>query len=190
MSLQEGHNKTHNMAKDPRTHKPIPSINPIYSNNESLDQLLHDKYLELFGADHLTEDLPLLTIVNTESEYQSDDKQINRLHGVFTTNSISYQKAMADYKRQRQAEIRKYHFDLDITFPPTMKCVRTALEVRSPTRQKEEDEIEIQLSREDEEEIIVESPEKVPEVSQRQKKREAWANRKRIARRSLREEKQ
>jgi len=78
-----------------------------------------------------------------------------------------------------------------------MKCVRATLEVRSPIRQKEEDEIEIQLSKEDEEEIRGESPEKVlnikdkvaPEVSQHRKKRETWANRKRISRRSLREEK-
>jgi len=139
-------------------------------SNHWLDQLLENRYRELFGEDYLFEDLPEL-----------QTKKINRLTVSSIPIDIQYKKAMAAYQREIEAEVTQYQVGSTISFPPTVQCVKaTDLEEC------------LELSIDPVEAIeIVGAPDNVtisegtrPQISNRKRKKEEWKHRRNIARTS------
>jgi len=163
----------------PKQEEHTPNRHQGYKHNRTkwLDQLLETRYQELFGDDHLAEDIPLVNQLN-----QENNNQINVLQATTLPIDKQYERAMAEYQREKEAEITKYNFQVAMDFPLTLQCqpiVSTPSEVSAMT----DETIEMTISPQEEMEIIGESRE--PEVgvqgeSRRQQKRKSWAYRRKL----------
>jgi len=104
--------------------------------NRELDELLESRYKELFGEDNLKEDIPLV-----EEFHRTHIEKINKLETPIIPDDIQFERAMSDYRRDKDADITRYNFFVEINFPPTMRCVPTP---------GDEESLEIQINPEEE----------------------------------------
>lgn len=86
----------------------------------NLQMILQQKYLELFGEEYLHEDTQILN--NPQPSIITH--HINKLTISKLPRNIQYEKAIAEYQRDKEAEITKYKFKSTFTFPPTMRCIK------------------------------------------------------------------
>lgn len=146
-----------------------------HSHSGWLDQLLESRYRELFGDDYLTEDIPLVNQL-----HQERNKSINMLQATTLPVHRQYEQAMAEYRREKEAEITRYNFQTPMDFPPTLRLQPT---VDTPPEIVTDEPIVMNISLQEEMEITGED--KVPEVgtqseSKRQQKRKCWAYRRKL----------
>lgn len=129
----------------------------------SLDELLETRYRELFGEDYLYEDISQL---HTE--------KINKLDAPGIPVDVQYERAMAEYRRELEAEVTQYQAGSTINFPPTMRCVK----IPDP-----EEGLELNIAPEEVNEIIgTPLQDTSPQLSGRKRKREDWRIRRNMAR--------
>ena len=145
-----------------------------------LDQLLESRYRELFGDDHLIEDLPLVNQLNDENR-----QQINVLQTTTLSTDRQYERAMAEYQREKEAEITKYNFQVMMETPPTLQCQEKSVAIKmSPETPVIIDEpMEMTISHQEEMEIIREVNEIKTDgrtESKRQQKKKCWINRRKL----------
>lgn len=143
------------------------------ASKTSLDEHLDKKYRELFGEEHVEEDKIELIPVQRH--------QINSLKAVNTITPIEYAKAMEMYQREKTAEITHYTSTSRLPFPETLQWIAKL----------EEDALELHCDPSELEELKPSSPVKLPTpvpemtdpgLSNRQKKRQAWAQQRNMAR--------
>lgn len=168
---------------------------PNLSDSKKLDQILEDRYKELFGVEYLAEDRTILN--NPPNSVQLRTCKITP-----EEQSIAFKKAMAEYKRDQEASITKYNYQPSIQFPTTMQCIKLEEEQTVPQEDREE-VIEIHIT-EEEQEIITKQVEPLAAVadkgleipvqetpiqtfSNRKMKRETWAHQQRQMRKIKRE---
>lgn len=136
-----------------------------------LDKLLEDRYRELFGEEHLYEDL---------SELRTE--KINTLNATSIPVNIQYERAMAAYRRELEAGITRHQVGSAFSFPPTIQCVKAP---------DSEEGLELNIDPAEVNEImgdpnnIVVTREAKPQVSNRQRKKEEWKNRRSMVRRKV-----
>jgi len=124
------------------------------SDSRKLDQILEDKYKELFGEEYLTEDR---TILNNPSS----SIKLNACKIIPEEQSIAFRMAMAEYKRDQEASITKYNFESSVQFPTTMQCMLE--EEQTKPQEDEEEVIEIHIT-EEEQKVITKHVEKIAAV--------------------------
>lgn len=150
-----------------------------------LEQMIEAKFLELFGEEHLHNDKPLLKNI------QIINKRINTIQADTIPLDIQFEKAMATYKRDKDAAIKKYNFEKEMRFPPTLRCqIKEAAGVPSQTIDDFENETEdaIQIKIDSTEKATIE--EQIPTsdnishlaISNKKRKRELWAYQRNLAR--------
>jgi len=168
------------MASQPKEDPPHRKQDRKHRSTEWLDQLLESRYRELFGDDHLAEDIPLVNQLNIEG-----NKQVNVLQATPLSKDRQYERAMGEYRREKEAEITKYNFQVPIAFPSTIQLKKKPLDHTSPETLVINDEpMEITISPQEAMEIVGET--KVPELpdvqgeSKRQQKRKCWAYRRKL----------
>jgi len=83
-----------------------------------LEQRIKTKCLELFGEEHLLDDMPLLT----DTQPLTKTERINRIQIDKAKITIQFEKAMAAYKREKEATITRYNFEKEMQIPPTLNC--------------------------------------------------------------------
>jgi len=168
------------MCSKPKEDPPHRKQDRKHKSTEWLDQLLESRYQELFGDDHLAEDIPLVDQLNSES-----NKQVNMLQATPLSRDRQYERAMAEYQREKEAGFTKYNFQVPIAFPPTIQLKEKPTDHTSPETLAANDEhMEITISPQEEMEITGETKvHKLPDVpgeSKRQQTRKCWAYRRKL----------
>ncbi|KAE9532813.1 hypothetical protein AGLY_009894 [Aphis glycines] len=146
-----------------------------HNHNGWLDQLLKSRYKKLFGDDYLDEDIPLVNQL-----HQENNKNINMLQATTLPVHRQYERAMAEYQREKEAEVTRYNFQTPMDFPPTLRLQPI---VSTPPGIMADDPIEMTISPQEEMEITGED--EVPEAgtqseSKRQQKKKCWAYRRKL----------
>jgi len=155
------------------------------SRTQELDALLEARYIELFGEEHHIEDLPSIQDVTTHKiqQIKADKPNIDR----------RYEKAMAEYRRSKEAEITRYNFSPDINIPESVyaydKTLATINEPQKVLNQQvlnQLDEVlEIEIDTMEKKEIDG-TDDQIPNndtISKKKQKKEMWKNRRNMARR-------
>jgi len=164
------------------------------SRTQELDELLETRYIELFGEEHLTEDLPLLQEVKNH--------KIHQIKADKPTTDRRYEKAMVEYQRSKEAEITRYNFLPDINIPTSVYFYDKTLSNTAILSEPQEVPDQGALNQSDEVlEIDIDPMEKKEieepddqmlnnSISNKKRKREMWKNKRNLARKIKRERSQ
>lgn len=175
-------------------HNIPPTNNP---NPIALEAVINKKYVELFGEEYLQEDT--LTL-----RQQIQEEKINLLQSDIIQSDLIYRKAMAEYKRSKEAEVTKYSLEKEILIPSTVKCQEKGMRtnygntdqlepsfvVTNINKETTEDILQVKINAVEKEEIEtgLEVTHAISNlsVSNKKRKRQLWAYNRNLARKRQR----